>query len=150
MAKRLAEQAATSLDDVRKRIRDAGLRCTAARIWVLKYLLEARGPQSHAEVSDALAPQGFDRATIYRNLVEMAEVGMLSRVELGDHVWRFEYRKGDGHGLEHPHFVCIDCGGVSCLSSVTVSIKPVPGTKATVIGDITEVLLRGHCGHCEK
>ena len=55
-------------EDVRRRIRGAGLRCTAARVAVLRHLETAPGPRTHAEVSESLDSLGFDRATIYRNL----------------------------------------------------------------------------------
>ena len=140
---------AKSLGAARKRIRDAGLRCTDARLAVLEYLDVAASPQTHAEVAEGLTSFGFDRATIYRNLVELSESGLLSRVDLGDHVWRFEARaSGKSHEQDHPHFVCVDCGEVSCLSAVSVSISTKPGAKAAPIRDVTEVLLKGHCGQC--
>ena len=80
-------------DAVKARIRAVGLRCTAARLTVLQHLIAAHGPQTHAEVSDALVERGFDRATIYRNLTELTQAKLLTRMELGDHVWRFELRR---------------------------------------------------------
>jgi len=112
---------------LRERVRSAGLRCTSARLAVLEHLVEHRGPQTHAEVADALDHRGFDRATIYRNLIELSEAGILARVELGDHVWRFEFRERDSagrHEESHPHFLCTSCGEVSCLADVTVVITP--------------------------
>ncbi len=137
-----------SLDKVRTRLKEAGLRCTAARLWVMQQLIEATSPVSHADVADALAPKGFDRATIYRNLVELTEAGLVARIELGDHVWRFELRRVGHADLDHPHFVCVGCGEVSCLPSVSVAIQPLPGTKQSSIRDVTEILLKGHCGNC--
>jgi Fur family ferric uptake transcriptional regulator len=157
-----------------------GLRCTAARLTVLQHIVDNAGPKTHAEVSDALADKGFDRATIYRNLTELTEAGILSRVELGDHVWRFELRGKDAagrHEESHPHFVCTSCGEVSCLDDVTVAITPKSGGKATQavargkkqgsrssgaaaekrsrksvseIPRVTEVLLKGRCGNCAQ
>ena len=60
-------------DAVKARIRAVGLRCTAARLTVMQHLMAASGPETHAEVSDALADRSFDRATIYRNLTELTE-----------------------------------------------------------------------------
>jgi Fur family ferric uptake transcriptional regulator len=138
-----------TLDKVRERLREAGLRCTAARLWVMQHLIEADSPLTHAQVADSLEPRGFDRATIYRNLIELTEANLLSRIELGDHVWRFEVRLvGGSKDLDHPHFVCVQCGDVACLPSVSVNIKPAPGTKQSRIGEITEVLLKGRCGQC--
>jgi Fur family ferric uptake transcriptional regulator len=136
------------LDKVRARLREAGLRCTAARLWVMQQLIEATSPLTHADVAETLASQGFDRATIYRNLVELTEAGLVSRIELGDHVWRFELKRPGKAEKDHPHFVCVDCGEVSCLPSVSVNIKPSPGTKRSHISEVTEVLLKGRCGNC--
>ena len=93
--------------------------------------------------SRALANSGVELAKAYAILDDV------SRTELGDHVWRFEMRRpGHDHDNEHPHFVCVDCGEVSCLPDVQVNISPSPGTKRSGISDVTEVLLRGHCGRC--
>lgn len=139
--------------------------------------MDNRGPKTHAEVCDALADRGFDKATIYRNLTELTEAAILARVELGDHVWRFELRGKDGaghHEESHPHFVCTSCGEVSCLDDVTVEITPktaTPGpagedgplthpqlaaggqpqrTRVSEIPRVTEVLLKGRCGNCTE
>ena len=147
MPKALA--ALPALEKVRERLRATGLRCTAARLWVMQELVDAMRPLTHAQVADALRPRGFDRATIYRNLVELTQAGLVARIELGDHVWRFELRKpGSAARRDHPHFVCVDCGEVACLPSVSVNIKPAPGSKQSGIGKVTEILLKGHCGQC--
>ncbi|MGC4005767.1 MAG: Fur family transcriptional regulator [Pirellulales bacterium] len=143
------DPAPASLDNVRKILRDAGLRCTSARLWVLQLLSESTSPLTHAQVVETLGPKGFDPATIFRNLKELAESGLVSRIELGDHVWRFELKRGNSEGsFEHPHFVCVDCGGVTCLDDVNVAIKPTTGKTKQKL-EVTEVLLKGHCGSCE-
>ena len=136
------------LDKVRGRLREAGLRCTAARLWVMQQLIKATSPVTHADLAETLAAKGFDRATIYRNLVELTDAGLVSRIELGDHLWRFELKRLGKSTAGHPHFVCVDCGEVSCLPSVRVDIKPSPGTKSSGISKVTEVLLKGLCGNC--
>jgi Fur family ferric uptake transcriptional regulator len=143
------KQLNSETDPLRERIRGVGLRATAARIAVLRVLTQAGSPLSHADVSEQLADSGFDRVTVYRNLVELADAGIASRVDLGDHTWRFEVRRETSkeHKSEHPHFVCVDCGEVSCLPGVSVNVSE--GKQAKVaIGKITEVLLKGHCGNC--
>ena len=47
------------LEAVKARIRESGLRCTAARLAVMDHLGLAAGPRTHAEVSTALATLGF-------------------------------------------------------------------------------------------
>ena len=140
----------TPADPVRSRIRSAGLRATAARMAVLRELAAAGTPLSHADVAEKLAPAGFDRVTVYRNLMELADAGIASRVDLGDHTWRFEVKSAGSkeHVSEHPHFVCVDCGEVSCLPGVNVSVSDSKELKSPSMGQITEVLLKGHCGNC--
>jgi Fur family ferric uptake transcriptional regulator len=123
------------------------LRSTTARIAVLQKLDAAKGPVTHADLAQDLVPQGFDKATVYRNLMDLTEAGLVSRSEHGDHVWRFEVkREKQTHGADHPHFLCVDCGQVSCLDDVLVEITPSPGTRKSSIRKLTEVLLKGHCG----
>ena len=137
-----------SSDRAREILRAAGLRCTKCRVAVLQYLAGAAAPRSHADVAGALVPAGYDQSTVYRGLIELSEAGIFSRLDLGDHVWRFELR--DDHqrdGAEHPHFMCVDCGKVTCLPDVTVRIAPASGRRA-VPGSVTEILLKGHCPEC--
>ena len=141
-----------SVEDARERVRGAGLRATASRVAVLQLVSAAGKPVSHADVADTLVPQGYDKSTLYRCLVELADAGLLARLDAGDHAWRFE-PKGttDEHASgEHPHFVCVDCGAVTCLPDVEVKIGPAKGGKTTTVGDVTEIFLKGHCKECQS
>jgi Fur family ferric uptake transcriptional regulator len=123
------------LASLQARLREAGLRSTGPRIAVLGNLTGRASPVSHAELCQELQKDGLDRATIYRNLIDLADVGIVSRVDLGDHVWRFELKSKDSnHEGSHPHFVCSDCGTVSCLTDSAVRIvrgKRAPKSLAT-------------------
>lgn len=137
-----------SVEDARRAIRGAGLRSTTSRVAVLQLVSAAGKPVSHADVADALVPQGFDKSTLYRCLVELADAGLLARLDAGDHAWRFEPKTDDHQNSDHPHFVCVDCGQVTCLRDVEVTIgKPKVG-KPAAIGKVTEVFLKGHCKKC--
>lgn len=138
------------LAEIRAKIRASGLRSTAPRVAVLQYLQTATTPVSHAELFEVLADQGFDRATIYRNLVDLTEVGLLSRTDVGDHVWRFELKREghSGHQMEHPHFMCTDCKEIACLPGVNVRIFPVPGTPKSLLTKQIGVQLQGLCDRC--
>ena len=139
-----------SVSDARASLRAAGLRSTTSRVAVLQHVAAAGKPVSHADVADLLVPQGFDKSTLYRCLVELADAGLLSRLDAGDHAWRFELKSGEEHATtEHPHFVCVDCGKVTCLPDVDVKITPPKGAKSSVLGDVTEVFLKGHCKECQ-
>jgi Fur family ferric uptake transcriptional regulator len=116
---------------------------------VLQHVSAAGKPVSHADVADVLVPQGFDKSTLYRCLVELADAGLLARLDAGDHAWRFEMKDEEHASGEHPHFVCVDCGTVTCLPDIEVKISPAKGNKSTGLGDVTEVFLKGHCKECQ-
>ena len=134
---------------LRARMQEFGLRCTAARLAVLGELQRSTSPQSHADIARALAPLELDRATVYRNLMELSESGLVSRLDLGDHIWRFELRKnGQGDLAEHAPFLCTECGQVSCLDGVEIRVTPTPRRKRSSLGNVTEILLKGRCVRC--
>jgi len=81
------------------------------------------------------------------NRRDMTDAGLLRRTELGDHVWRFEpIGEGEHAHATHPHFVCVDCGSVSCLNEIKLTEKSLRASRQ--IGEVTEILLRGHCKIC--
>ncbi len=133
--------------ETRELIRKKGLRSTNARITVIQKLKNSSSPMSHAELADLLVPLGFDKATVFRNLNDLADVGLVTRTELGDHVWRFEFSDPNNpHEGLHPHFYCIDCGSVTCLPEK--DFQHIPTTETNEIGNITEILIKGHCNKC--
>jgi len=142
--------AGPALAELREVLRKAGLRSTGPRIAVLRWLSRSSSPVSHPELFEALAEEGFDRATLYRNLVDLAEVNIVRRTDLGDHVWRYELRSSeDGHVVEHPHFVCTDCGEVACLPGVAVKIlSNNTETPRSVRTRKVAVQLSGRCNEC--
>lgn len=138
---------ADEISQARDILRKAGLRSTPARISVLIALRKSSKPQTHAELADQLVPMGFDKATVFRNLTDLTDAELVSRTELGDHVWRFEIRDPKHDRSSHPHFVCVDCGTVSCIERM--ELPDATTRKALNISRITEVLVKGHCGTCE-
>jgi Fur family ferric uptake transcriptional regulator len=137
-----------SVQSAREALRAAGLRSTTSRVAVLQHVAAASKPLSHADVADALVPEGYDKSTLYRCLVELADAGLLARLDAGDHAWRFELKAGEEqHGPEHPHFVCVDCGKVTCLPDVEVKLSP--PKKSSPVGEVTEIFLKGHCKECQ-
>jgi Fur family ferric uptake transcriptional regulator len=133
-------------------LRGAGLRRTAPRVAVLERLARASVPLSHGEVADALDGLGYDRATVYRNLMDLTESGLVQRSDLGDHMWRFSMvKEGEGgHARQHPHLVCTDCGMVECLPDVKVKITPARSARRYLQTEALEVQLKGLCERCER
>lgn len=148
MASRKRQTNSQKVEVIRQLLRTAGLRVTPARIAVMQELQSATSPLTHAEVADKLMPLGFDKTTVFRNLTDLAEAQLISRTELGDHVWRFEISNPNDPGADrHPHFLCVDCGSVTCLGDMEFTAGS--RKRSTEIGRITEILIKGHCVTCE-
>jgi Fur family ferric uptake transcriptional regulator len=132
-------------------LRAAGLRRTSPRIAVLQRLEAATGPVSHGEIAERLSPLGYDRATVYRNLMDLVEVGLVTRADLGDHIWRFELVRGGAKAhAEHPHFLCTDCGDVACLPDDAVRIVSSRGVPRAAVRNDVEVQVKGRCDSCAR
>jgi Fur family ferric uptake transcriptional regulator len=130
-------------------LKSAGLRKTVPRIGVLQFMDRATKPLSHAEVAEEMAVLGLDRATVYRILMDFVEAGLATRSDRGDHVWRFEMAQGGTkHAEEHPHFVCVTCGGVTCLPEGTVRVAGRRGLPRALASSSLEVQLKGECDSC--
>lgn len=145
------ESSAVGIPGYKTLLRSAGLRSTAARLAVLEFFHQRGGQNSHADVFDALSGRGFDRATLYRILQDLVQVDILSRSDLGDRTWRFELQLGVGgaqHSEKHPHFVCVECGGVACVRGVSLRLSKDTNAPKSVAEKQVSVQLRGLCDKC--
>lgn len=137
---------------LRTELRAAGLRATPARVAVLGVLRDGGAPMTHGEVADRLDGRGWDRATIFRNLVALVDAGFVRRTDVGDHVWRFESLAEDGHGHrtahEHAHFLCTGCGEVTCMPELELKLPRGGQLPQSVRSRSVEVQLRGLCDEC--
>lgn len=131
-------KAGQSAEQLREQIRATGLRATSPRIAVLQSL------------GRELAPKGWDRATIYRNLIDLTNAGLVRRTDMGDHLWRFELREGTGdHATdEHPHFMCDTCGDVLCLPDESIEIKAARGAPRALRRKGLQIQIKGRCDRC--
>lgn len=135
---------------VREVLRAAGLRSTLPRIAVLRVLETADGPLTHADVASMLADQGYDRATVYRNLIDLCDANLAQRSDHGDHLWRFELKRAETHDTSaHAHFVCTDCGTVACLPDASVQVVARKGTPRSLERRHVEVQVKGVCDTCD-
>lgn len=129
----------------RNLLRDKGLRATPARVAILAAIENATVPITHQELTSQLDSMGLDKSTIFRGLQDLTEALLLRRLELGDHVWRYELSDGtsehDSQG--HPHLLCVNCGTIRCLSDSEVSVQLSPE-----LGQVVDVLIKGNCPTC--
>jgi Fur family transcriptional regulator, ferric uptake regulator len=135
-----------ALDQIRGAVRARGLRATPSRLAVLDLLRANEVPMSHGDVADQLASQPWDRATIYRNLIDLVEAGLVRRTDVGDHIWRFE-AVNEQHDTAHPHFVCTECGTIECLPQIELAVRRAKAPRAVKQKKV-EVHVRGLCDAC--
>ena len=104
---------------------------------------------SHSEVVDALAGHTWDRSTLYRNLMDLAEAGLLRRSELGDRTWRFEVACDDhGHADHAAHFLCTECGTIACLPDIVLTPRGGQSLPRALAQGEIEVQIQGRCDSC--
>jgi Fur family ferric uptake transcriptional regulator/Fur family zinc uptake transcriptional regulator len=128
-------------------LKSAGLKVTPPRLDVLKHLTEARRPMSHSELQDAL-PE-MDRVTLYRTLFAFVEADIAHQVQGLDGTWRFcaHLRGTEGCPGNHPHFLCVSCGMMMCLTDQELPRVQIPGGY-TVQGK--QLVAYGKCPDCTR
>ena len=124
------------------------MRATSARIAVLVSLHEQQGPMTHEQVMSSLPEGVFDKASVWRILADLAETGILQRMDLGDRVWRYELLDAcRALTDDHPHFLCEDCGEVSCLPPLEIRARDGALPEA-LRGAEFRVRVMGRCQDC--
>jgi Fur family ferric uptake transcriptional regulator len=132
-----------------ERLADAGYRRGGARREVLGLMGEQSCALSAVEIEDALASQRrrVSRASIYRILEELEQIGMVQRLDIGRGMMRYEaVRHGGGH---HHHLVCDHCGRLQPFSDEALerAIARLSDRVPLAVSE-HEVVLRGACDSC--
>ncbi len=82
--------------------------------------------------------------TVYRNLSLLADLGTISRIQVGDGTVHF-----DADTSEHYHFICTECGSVIDLEMESLKqIETIAGASfnGQIYGHVT--YFYGKCGAC--
>lgn len=136
---------------LREALHEAGLRATPARMAVLQALHGADAPLTHSEVIDRLDGGRWDPATVFRNLVTLVDAGFLRRTDVGDHVWRFEVLADEpevGREHEHAHFLCTECGEVTCMPQLGLQLPRGSRVPRSVRTREVRIQVHGLCDDC--
>lgn len=103
---------------------------------------------THEEVMGRLAPGLYDKASVWRVLSDLAGVGIVRRMDLGDRVWRYELHDACRTVTDdHPHFLCESCGDVTCLPPLEVRARDGSLPK-TLLDANFHIRISGNCGKC--
>lgn len=110
-----------SVDEIKQRLHAVGLKSTVSRVSILQYISAIDRPISHSELVQDMGTNSADQATMYRNLLSFVQHNILRVASTAGGIARYEMvREGEDAQHVHPHFVCSDCGTVSCLPKTTV------------------------------
>jgi Fur family transcriptional regulator, ferric uptake regulator len=132
---------------------EAGYRRGGARASLIQLLDDQRCALSAAEMEEALAASASGgsarpvaRASIYRILEELEALKLVTRVEVGQGLARFEAHRSEGH---HHHMVCDACGVVIPFEDDELerSIHAL-AQKVTFTVAEHDVVLHGSCAEC--
>lgn len=127
-----------------RRIAEAGLRRSAPRQRVID-LLASRNCAVTALAIDAEL-EGVGRATVYRAIEQLEELGLIQKVDLGGSAQGFEKLEPSGH--HHHHIVCDKCGKVEPFEDEGLE-KAIHGIKRKGFKlETHEVTLHGRCADC--
>jgi Fur family transcriptional regulator, ferric uptake regulator len=130
----------------------AGYRRGGARAALIALLDAQRCALSAAEIEEAL--RGGDggrpvaRASIYRILEELEGLKLVTRVEVGQGLARFEAAREEGH---HHHMVCDACGTVIPFEDPELerSIQRLARRVTFTVAE-HDVVLHGACAECAE
>ena len=92
-------------------LRAESLRMTSQRLAVLEDILASEGHRECDDIFLSLREKGIpvSRATIYRTLDILEQVGFVRKLDIGDGRFRYENKLAQSH---HDHFICLECGRI--------------------------------------
>ena len=130
-----------------------GIKPTAVRILVLRYMLESNGAFSLQSLEESL--ETVDKSTIYRCITLFLTHHLLHAIDDGTGSIKYAvcstscHCGEDGDHLDdlHAHFYCEQCHRTFCLSRIQVPVVALPGDFQ--IHDINYVL-KGTCPECSS
>ena len=82
-------------------------------------MAQAKGHLTLEEIYEGLRPvqPGIGRATVFRTVKLLEEIGLAARVTFADGQPRFEYAHERRH---HDHMICVECGETLEFSSPAI------------------------------
>jgi len=136
------------VEEFQRRCRERGVPLTAQRRAVLQAVLDLDCHPTADEVhaSPALSRAGISRATVYRTLENLVQLGAITKACHPGGVIRY-----DGRIELHHHLVCLRCDTVMDIADAGLDALSLPDTSAFgfEVKDF-RVQLRGLCRRCRK
>lgn len=113
----ISNMALISKEEIKKIIKEAGLRVTLHRIAVLLAVIKAKKPVTVYELTESLRKkEDIDQATIYRNLSSLYEAGVLRRLDFNHGHAHYELETG----IASHQIVCGKCETIEKIEGVSI------------------------------
>ncbi len=134
------------------RLSEAGYRRGGARQAVIDLLARQSCALSAFEIEQVLreGQRKVGRASVYRVLDELVSLELVSRLEVGQGIARYEPIDPNG-AHHHHHMVCRRCGDVIPFEDDELerTLDRVADRVTFAVAD-HEITLRGECGACQR
>lgn len=142
------DQTKSRLDEFRQRCQSLGIPVTPQRLSVLEAVLDLACHPTADQVYNSLRSirSNISRATVYRTLETLVEIGTITKSCHPGGVIRYDRRTE-----MHHHLVCLGCDAVIDVSDERLNDLPIPDT--TSVGfEVKDfrVQLRGSCRRCRE
>tara|TARA_R110000868_G_scaffold116996_2_gene310918 strand:- start:3273 stop:3689 length:417 start_codon:yes stop_codon:yes gene_type:complete len=135
------------MKEIEKRLNDNGVRPTAMRILIYKYMAEKEVAVALTDIENAFAKA--DRTTLYRTLKTFVEKGIVHQIDDGTHISKYALcEPGCNCELEqdlHLHFHCNNCEETVCLTEQKIPHINLPDG---YIAEDANLVVKGICEKC--
>ena len=144
-----ADQPAEWAQRASRALADAGYRRGGARRAIIELLDEQACALTASEIQGELSARKREvsRASVYRIMEELEELGFLQRVDVGRGTLRYEpARRGSGH---HHHLICDSCGRLEPFNDEGLE-RAIRRASARIPLRVSEheIVIRGACRAC--
>ena len=126
------------------RIAGAGLRNSVPRQRVIDLLAGRNCAVTALQIDSEL--DGVGRATVYRAIEQLEDLGLVQRVDLGGSALGYEKLEPSGH--HHHHIVCDECGKVEPFEDQALEEAIHDISRKGFKLETHEVTLHGQCSDC--
>ena len=135
------------MKEIEKRLNENGVRPTAMRILIYKYMAEQKIAVALIDIEKAFSKA--DRTTLYRTVKTFEEKGVVHQIDDGTGTHKYALcEPGCNCELEqdlHLHFHCSNCDETICLTEQKIPFINLPDG---YIAEDANLVLKGICEKC--
>ncbi len=135
------------MKDIEQLLEEKGIRPTAMRLLILKFLLEKQIAVTLSDIENAFTKA--DRTTLYRTIKTFEENGVVHQIDSGTGVPEYAVCEAtcncEIHNDLHLHFHCTNCNQTVCLTGHKIPQISLP--KGFITLDVN-LVAKGICDTC--